>query len=427
MGIKNFLHSLTSKTENDNTIITSDERSAIQQIADTDLFPIIKIPETSIQKYKKIPISGLASIGTAFSMLPNAARTIIQTKTTNVALNEKLFVGYNPKNISGILNMNQYGRTVGNIMQTNHQGKQVIAGRMEFEQINSLPLTESTSITLPFNPTIMVVAVAVMAVEQKLDKIQENIENVLQFLELDKQAIQRGNLKKLAEIAEDYKEYCEDKTFCENRNITVQSIQTKALADIEFYKEQISSQLKKQKVLHISPDADSFMNNIVSQFAEYQLSCYLYSYSSFMDTMLRMDFSSKNIERCKNRMAALAKEYDTLFSDCYLQIRKYHQSSVDSKIVDGIGAAIKGMGKVVGSIPKISDTQFDEALIEAGQKLNKKKSFNIESKLETVEQFKDNHIEYFLDNLSSVDLMYNGENAMLTDGENLYVLQKATI
>ena len=82
------------------------------------------------------------------------------------------------------------------------------------------------------------------------------------------------------------------------------------------------------------------------------------------------------------------------------------------------------MGKTVGSIPKISDAQFDEALIEAGQKLNKKNSINIDRKLETVEQFKDNHIEYFLDNLSSVDLMYNGENAMLTDGENLYVLQK---
>ena len=166
------------------------------------------------------------------------------------------------------------------------------------------------------------------------------------------------------------------------------------------------------------------MNSIICKLSEYQLSCYLYSYSTFMDTMLRMDFSSKNIERCKNKMTALAREYDTLFSDCYSQIEKYHQSSVDSKIIDGIGAVIKGMGKTVGSIPKISDAQFDEALIEAGQKLNKKNSINIDRKLETVEQFKDNHIEYFLDNLSSVDLMYNGENAMLTDGENLYVLQK---
>ena len=422
MGLKEAWHGLISKTEN-NIITTSDERSAIKQIADADdLFPIVKIPETSIQRYRKIPIEGLASLGTAFSMMPVAARTITQTKTISSASKEPLFRAINYKNVSGFLRMDQYG-TVGNIMQINDQGKKVIAGRMKFKPIDNLSSIESTSTTLPFDPTIMVVAVAVMAVEQKLDKIQESIENVIQFLELDKQAAQRGNLKKLAEIAEDYKEHCEDKSFCENRNIIVQCIQTKALADIDFYKEQISSQLKKQKGLHLSPNADSLMNSIICKLSEYQLSCYLYSYSTFMDTMLRMDFSSKNIERCKNKMTVLAREYDTLFSDCYSQIEKYHQSAVDSKIIDGIGAVIKGMGKTVGSIPKISDTQFDEALIEAGQKLNKKNSINIDRKLETVEQFKDNHIKYFLDNLSSVDLMYNGENAMLTDGENLYVLQ----
>ena len=73
--------------------------------------------------------------------------------------------------------------------------------------------------------------------EQKLDKIQESVENVLRFLELEKQARQRGNLRKLAEIADDYKVYCEDETFCNSRNQIVQQIQVNALQDIEFYHE----------------------------------------------------------------------------------------------------------------------------------------------------------------------------------------------
>ena len=421
MGLKEAWHGLIGKSEK-NELLTTEKEAIIQQIAEANLFPIVKIPETNLDKYKKIPISGLAALGAAFSKIPDTARTITQTKSTSVALKETLFTAINPKGVSGFLKANEYG-TDGNIIQVNEQGKQVIAGRMRFKPIDNLPLNETYSMTIPFDPTLMVVAVAVMAIEQKLDKIQESIESILQFLELDKQATQRGNLKKLAEIAEDYKMYCEDKTFCVNRNITVQSIQTQSLADIEFYREKISSHLKKQKSIHLSSNSDSLMYNVIREFAEYQLSCYLYSYCAFMDTMLRTDFSSKNLNQCKNRMLALAKEYDALYSDCYSQIKKYQRNSIDSRIVDGVGTAIKGLGKAVGTIPIIKDKKFEESLIEVGKKIDDKNACVIDRKLEIIEEFQDNRTSYFIDNLSSIDLMYNGENALLTDGENVYVLQ----
>ena len=425
MGIKKTLRGLVNKKKK--SVPTETENGlAIQQIADADLFPIVKIPEISLQKYNKIPISGLASLGAAFSKLPLSARTITQTKTSEAALKETLFVGINPRKISGFLRADQYG-TVGNIMQVNEQGKQVIAGRMRFKPVDNLPLNESYSITMPIDPTLMVVAVAVMAIEQKIDKLQESVENVLRFLELEKQSKQRGNLKKLTEIAEDYKVYCEDKEFCENRNFIVQKIQTEALADIEFYKENTASQLQKQKSVHTSLNADSLMNDVIRELAEYQLSCYLYSYSTFMDTMLRKDFSSENITRIKERMQTVLSAYDNLYLDCYSQIEKYQHSSIDTKVINSVGVAIKGVGKAVGSIPFIKDGQIDETLIEIGTKLNNKSNSVIGYKLETIKGFKDTHIMPFIDNLSSIDLMYNRENGLLTDGENIYALQDTAI
>ena len=298
---------------------------------------------------------------------------------------------------------------------------------MRFKPVDNLPLNESYSITMPIDPTLMVVAVAVMAIEQKIDKLQESVENVLRFLELEKQSKQRGNLKKLTEIAEDYKVYCEDKEFCENRNFIVQKIQTEALADIEFYKENIASQLQKQKSVHTSLNADSLMNDVIRELAEYQLSCYLYSYSTFMDTMLRKDFSSENITRIKERMQPVLSAYDNLYLDCYSQIEKYQHSSIDTKVINSVGVAIKGVGKAVGSIPFIKDGQIDETLIEIGTKLNNKSNSVIGYKLETIKGFKDTHIMPFIDNLSSIDLMYNRENGLLTDGENIYALQDTAI
>lgn len=405
MGIKEAWQGLIGKTE-ETKIVAKKEETAIKQIASADLFPIVNIPETTLQKYKKIPLSGLASLGTAFSKLTAASNNSLINSP------EPLYRAINPKGIAGTYSKSEFGLN-GNIMQINSQGKSVVKGRLQFEEVG----------TLPFDPTLMVAAVAVMAIEQKLDKLQERVEEVLRFLELEKQAQQRGNLKKLSEISEDYKMYCEDKGFCESRNIIVQDIQRKALGDIEFYKEKISAQLKKQRVIHFSTAADSLMNNVIHEFAEYQLSCYLYSYCTFMDTMLRTDFSTEHIARSRKRMLELADEYNSLFSDCYSQIEKYQHASVNAKIVDGVGIAIKGLAKTVGTIPAAKNKQIDETLLEAGKKLDDKKACTIENKLETVKAFEDNRITAFSDNLASVDLMYNGENSMLTDGENIYVLK----
>ena len=420
MSIKEVWQGLIGKSDK-TELISAEEKHDIQQIANMDLFPIVRIPETSLQKYKKIPLAELSTLGSAFSQLQPGVRTIAQTKKTTIGSNNDLYVGIRP-NVAGQLKMNG-NTTYGNIMKVNSQGKNVINGRMSFRKIDNLPATETTSFTLPIDPTLMVAAVAIMAIEQKLGKIQESVEEVLQFLELDKQAAQRGNLKQLAEIAEDYKMYCEDNTFCDNKNIIVGSIQNEAFKNIEFYKEKISSELQKKKSVHLSTDADSLMNSVIREFAEYQLSCYLYSYCTFMDTMLRKDFSTEHIERSREKMLLLSKEYNALFSECYSQIEKYQNASVDAKITDGVGVALKGLGKAVGTIPIAKDKKFDETLINAGNKLDDKKSLFIKAKLETVKAFEDNRMDAFSDNLSSIDLLYNGENSMLTDGENIYMLQ----
>ena len=82
---------------------------------------------------------------------------------------------------------------------------------------------------------MVAIAVALMEINKKLDGIQSSIDEVLRFLETDKQAKQRGNLQTLAEIMEDFKRKGNDADFCKSRNHTVQEIQRDARQDIEFY------------------------------------------------------------------------------------------------------------------------------------------------------------------------------------------------
>ena len=212
----------------------------------SDMFPVVKGPNSQVTAYKQIPLASLAALGTAFAQLPESARTVVQSVSKTVATNETLFVGINPKGVSGYLTANANG-TVGNIMRVNSQGKAVIAGRLRFKPIDGLPITETTSTIVPLDPVTMAIAVALVAVEQKLDGIQKSVEEVLQFLKLEKQSKQRGNLNMLSEIMEDYKNHCQSEKFCATRDHAVLEIKKAAHQDILFYQEQVAAELQNQK------------------------------------------------------------------------------------------------------------------------------------------------------------------------------------
>lgn len=421
MALKDAWNALIRKSNT--TGIAPAPETVIAPIA-SDAFPVVKVQPDQLAAYKQIPLAGLAALGTAFAQIPEGARTVVQTVTKNVATNETLFVGINPKGIPGFLWTDANG-TVGNIMQVNAQGKQVVAGRMRFKALNQLPIEETNSMVMPVDPMLMVVAIALMTIEKKLDGIQKSVEEVLQFLKQEKESSQRGNLNMLAEIMEDYKRNCQNEQFCSSRIQTVLAIKKDAYRDIDFYQKQIWAELQKQKGLHGAKDSQQLLDSVSYQFAEYQMACHLYAFSSFLDVMLQRTFDKAVIAGVTEKMIALAKRYEALYADCHSQIAKYQRSSIEAQIVGGIGMATKGLGKAIAAVPVIRDGPVDEALINAGESIGKYNRDAVRKKLQVFETFEANRMNPFIENLQSVELLYNQENAMITDGVYLYILQSA--
>ena len=421
MSLKKIFGNLFHKPKQDNAVVIKDDEQAFIPYA-SEMFPVLKMQEEQLSKYKKIPLTHIAALGAAFSQLPQSARTITKSITRNIATNETLFIGINEKGVEGFLRKNQYG-TVGNIMQVNAQGKQVIAGRLRFQEIPNLSITETSTTVLPFNPTLIVIAVALISIEQKLDGIQKNIEEVLQFLKQEKQSKQRGNLNMLTEIMEDYKLNCQNEQFCTSRINTVLSIKNKAYQDIDFYQNQINTELQKQKGFHGVKEAQNLLNAVEYQFAEYQLACYLYAFSSFLEVLLQKSFSAKDIDNISTKLIKIVQHYEMLYENCYSQVFNYQSSTIESKVVDTIGTASKKLGNAIASIPVIKDGLIDEFFINTGDNLSKHNQESIVQKLQSFTVLKNNRINPFIENLQSVDLLYNTENAMITDGTDLYILQ----
>lgn len=419
MALKDAWNALIGKSNS--TEFAAEEETEMAATA-SDVFPVVSVSENKLNRYKKIPLTGLAAMGTAFAQLPEDARTIVHTVTKSVATTETLFVGINPKGIPGFLKADTYG-TIGNIMQINEQGKQLIAGRMRFKPVEGLPISQTTMTKLPIDPMLMVVAVALMTIESKLDGIQNRVEEVLQFLKLEKQSKQRGNLDTLAEIMEDYKRNCDNTKFCELRNREVQTIMREARQDILFYQEQIAAELTKQKSIHGAKDSQALIQSVMYQFAEYQLACHIFAFSSFLDVMLQRSFEADTIESVTKKIADLAKRYRALYTDCHAQLAKYQRSAIKTQIVGSVGAAAKGLGKAIASVPVLREGPVDEALIGAGETIGKFNRNSVQKSLQSFEILEDNRMTTFMDNLQLIRVMYNEQNALMTDGIHLYVLQ----
>ena len=101
----------------------------------------------------------------------------------------------------------------------------------------------------------------------------------------------------------------------------------------------------------------------------------------------------------------------------------YQRSAIESQILGGLGNAAKSLGQAIAAIPVLGKGQMDEALISAGENLGKINSEAVDRKLEVLEPLADSHMGSFIDNIHTVSIMYNQNAGLITDGENLYILQ----
>lgn len=410
----------TKKTETSRDI-NSEIINVINAMDFADGFTVEKISEMELNKAKKIPISNLALLGTAFSQMSEAARTTVTTVTSEIKT-ENLYRGIWPEGANGKLAFNINGATVGNIM-----GEKGIDSRMRFKPIDEVSVKNTITTVKPLNPTMVAVAVALMEINRKLDGIQSSIDEVLRFLETDKQAKQRGNLQTLAEIMEDFKRKGNDADFCKSGNHTVQEIRRDARQDIEFYKTRIETAVKGKKTFHSQKDVCEYVDSITTNFAEYQLACYLYAYSTFLDTVLRKDFEEESIGSCRSKIIRIAEDYDALFRECRAQIASYQRSSVGNKVVGGIGKTADTLGKAIRSIPVIEKGPVDELLLDAGDVLRDANKDTVKAQVNNLEVLENNRMGDFLNGIGVVGALCNRKSAMITDGMNLYVFDSETV
>lgn len=395
------------------TQLTKD--NAMKSFINVEYHPFIPSDRDNITEYMRIPFTGIVALGEGVSSLSPAFRTVTQTVQTNGG--ETLYRAVFKDGVSGkLLNSKDGIGKLGTILKDD-------GGFAQARWVEANGSTITTNIVMPFDPTTLFMAAALMSIEKRLGDIQETQHEILGFLQTSKKTEQRGNLTFLADILNNYKYNWNNAMYKSNMHLKVQDIKQKSEENIEFYRGQIQKTLQKSNFLLGDQDIKNRIKKLIPDFREYQLSVYLHGFSSFLEVMLLGNYDNGYLGSIIRKMEQYSYEYRELYTECYNKLKKNASSSVQSYLRNGLANLSENAGNVIAKIPVIKKSPIDEFLIGAGNTMEQHNSKKIGQTIKHLVNNKDCYTHPFIENIRMVDRLYNQPAEILFDKDNIYLCQ----
>ena len=370
----------------------------IKAITDVEYYPSIVEEQANMDEQTKFPLTRVLALGTAFEPLTAALQKVVSGGNATSGLYKVTI----PKGGHLAAFKNGSGN-LGTVLDANNQ----IAG-------------QATLNPLVCNPTMIFMAAALANIDKKLDAIQEMQQELLDFLVQKERSELKGDLNFLSDTLNNYKYNWDNDKYKNSHQIKVLDIRHAAERKIDFYREQITSKLKKKSFFHSDQEVKKQLGKIQSEFKDYQLALYLYAFSSFLDVMLLENYDSAYLDSISNKIEDYSFKYRELYTKCYDQIEGYAKSSIQSQLLKGLAGVNKVVGESVAKVPVISKSQIDETLIETGDKLGKFGSKRIEQTMKQLIDKQSSCVHPFIENINTVNRLYNQPMELLFDEENIY-------
>ena len=305
-----------------------------------------------------VPIGELASLGGGVASLLPSLRTVTQTTTVHA---QGLFRLVNAE-AGDALKVAKNGNFWG-AMKT-------AEGKSKFTQWQEAgPLSAESITKLPVNPAVMMTAVALFSIEQKLGDIEALQQEILSFLEIEKQSEIEADVQTLGSLIMQYKYNWDNERFAASSHKMVFDIQRTARKHMNAYQKRVEEKVSKKSVAISRSQIQQAEGDLIKEFKYYRLSVFSYSLASMLEVLLSGNYSEDYILTVKNGLDSIALNYRELFTQCSKHLERLSGRSIERTVMSGIGAASKTIGKAVGKIPIVEKGRVDEFLQNGGEKL----------------------------------------------------------
>ena len=350
------------KFNSDREIVTEQNGEIVRECNDlaemTEEMLLDARKEIANTKTLSAPIAELALLGTGVASLIPALRKVTQTTTFNT---------------QGLYQLANAG--VGDTLKIAKNGNfwgafKTADGSSKFAQLQAAePLSTTSTAVMPIDPAIMMMAVALFAIEQQLKGIEEKQKQILSFLEIEKESETEADVEILSKMITTYKHNWNNEHFIASNHKMVLDIQRTARKNMLSYKKKVAELLDSKKMIVAQAKVKSILSDLQKKFKYYRLSLYTFSMASLIEIMLSGNFKEAYISDIKTEIKKISLEYRDLFTECSMYLEKMASGSVEANIMKGIGVASKAVGKFIGSIPVVKEGQVDEFLQDGGAHL----------------------------------------------------------
>lgn len=358
-----------------------------------------------------MPIAQLATLGAGVASLLPAFRTV--TQTTTVAAD-------------GLYRLANAG--VGDALKVAKNGNfwgafKTADGASKFAQLQAAGTTTATSsAVMPIDPATLMMAVALFSIEQKLGSIAEMQKQIFSFLAIEQEAEIEADIETLSAMMTKYKYNWDNEHFIASNHKLVLDIQRTARKHLNAYQKQVTEAISSKKLFVSQSKVNEALTDLLRKFKYYRLTMYTFSMASFIEIMLSGDFKEENIRLVKEELEKLSANYRDLFGECSVYLERLSDSSVETNVLKGLGAASKAVGRFIDGIPKIREGQVDEFLLESGTKMQSNAD-RIERKvIEAFAEISNPGVWVFVEKLNDMIQIYGRTTEICFDDKQIYLI-----
>lgn len=358
-----------------------------------------------------MPIAQLATLGAGVASLLPAFRTV--TQTTTVAAD-------------GLYRLANAG--VGDVLKVAKNGNfwgafKTADGASKFAQLQAAGTTTATSsAVMPIDPATLMMAVALFSIEQKLGSIAEVQEQILSFLAIEQESEIEADIETLSSMMTKYKFNWDNEHFIASNHKMVLDIQHTARKHLNAYQKQVAEAISSKKLFVSQSKVNEALADLLRKFKYYRLTMYTFSMASFIEIMLSGNFKEENVRLVKEEIEKMSATYRDLFGECSIYLERLSDSSVETNVLKGLGAASKAVGKFIDGIPKIREGQVDEFLQDSGAKMQDNADRMERKVIEAFAEISNPGVWVFVEKLNDMIQIYGRTTEICFDDKQIYLI-----
>lgn len=272
-----------------------------------------------------------------------------------------------------------------------------------------------------FNPATIMIAISLSEIEKEIIEIKSICNNILSFLENDKESEIEADVKTLIRVITEYKYNWQDEQYINNNHKLVMDIKRTGMKNINFYQKQIYENMKKKNIFMTNKTINYNQNELEKNFSYYRLSLYVYSFATFLEIMLLENFQKEYLLSKKEELETLSNEYINNYQEALKYVKKEANKSIQGNLLSGIGSAGKAIGDLSEKIQVIKDKKIDTWFNKNSDNIknisqNMKNNFSLK-----FEEMNNPNTKIFIDKIKFINDIYNNVKNIYFDNKKLYL------